>query len=193
MGKELNVVKWNHPNWSNMNCYSSKEISGEVGDIIEDKWIVVDGGKHAVKLVNLTLVDIIEVNFPLEHPYLEFDYIRDNLTYRYHVNHSEIKKVLDKNSVKKERIDVLKNIKRNVISRTHGNKILDDINKKYSDNHIEYIENIYKLAQAQIMALLLNQFYDENYKVSDVKSFFKASMDNDKELKNYVYEIMKDY
>ena len=193
MGKELNVVKWSYFDWLNMDYYSIKEISGEVGDIIEDKWIVIDGGKHAVKLANLTLVDIIEVNFPLEHPYLEFDYIRDNLMYRYHVNHSEIKKVLNEKSVKKERIDVLKNIKRSVISRTHDNKILDDISKKYSDNHIEYIENIYKLGQAQIMALLLNQFYDENYKVSDIKSFFKAWMDNDKELKNYVYEIMKDY
>lgn len=193
MGKELNVVKWSHPNWSNMDCYSSKEISGEVGDIIEDKWIVVDGGKHAVKLANLTLADIIEVNFPLEHPYFEFDYIRDNLTHRYHVNHSEIKKVLDEKSVNKKRTDVLKNTKRSVISRTHGNKILDDISKKYSDNHTEYVGSIYKLGQAQIMALLLNEFYDENYEVSYIKSFFKIYMDGDKELKNYVYEIMKDY
>lgn len=193
MKRELNIVKWNIPNWEYVNCYLAKEIAGEVGDIVEDVWIVIDGGKHVVRLANLTLIDIIETNFPLEHPYLEFDCMTDNLQHRYHVNHSEIKKVLEKKSANKKRIDILKNIRNNKISKSHSNQIFDDMNKKYSDSHIEYVENIYKLGQAQIIALLLNNFYNEDYQISNIKDFFKAWMDNDKELKSYVYEIMKDY
>lgn len=105
----------------------------------------------------------------------------------------EVDIFIDENKINVEYIKKLNKIRNSSLSKTHSQKIFDTITQKFGKEHKEFAESIYKIGQAQIVALLLNQFYDENYKVSDVKSFFKAWMDNDKDLKGYVYEIMKDY
>ena len=105
----------------------------------------------------------------------------------------EVDIFIDENKINVEYIKKLNKIRNSSLSKTHSQKIFDTITQKFGKEHEEFTESIYKIGQAQIVALLLNQFYDENYKVSDVKSFFKAWMDNDKDLKGYVYEIMKDY
>jgi hypothetical protein len=53
------------------------------------------------------------------------------------------------------------------------------------------INDYYKIGQAQIISMLLNCFYDGNFNITDVKTFFKKMMDGDKLLKEYTYEIMK--
>ena len=105
----------------------------------------------------------------------------------------EVDEFISANKVNKNFLDSLNKIKNNRLSQTHSDRIVKEIHTAFAQGFDEYSSSLYRLGQAQIIALLLNQFYDEEYKVSDVKSFFKALMDNAKELKEYVYEIMKDF
>lgn len=66
-----------------------------------------------------------------------------------------------------------------------ASKIGVDIDKNFN--------SFYKLGQAWIIAFVLECFYDKKYKIADLKEYLKAIIDNDKELKEYVYDLMKDF
>lgn len=105
----------------------------------------------------------------------------------------EIDKFISENRINKSLLISLEKIKNSGLPQTHSDRIVKEINTAFTQGFDEYNNSIYRLGQAQIIALLLNQFYDEEYKISDVKSFFKVLMDNEKELKGFVYDIMKDF
>lgn len=73
--------------------------------------------------------------------------------------------------------------------RNHAEKIYDSIGKKIGESIHEY----YKFGQAHIIAYVLECFYDDKCKIEDLKYYLKEIIKNDKELKEYVYECMKDY
>ena len=108
------------------------------------------------------------------------------------VTQQELEGYISRNNLNIAHLKNLNKVKR-VAPKTHFTGVTDIIFQNFSKEHQIITDSIYKLGQAQIIALLLNQFYDENYKITDVKSFFKALIDKDKDLKEYVYEIMKDY
>lgn len=84
-------------------------------------------------------------------------------------------------------------------------ELLKKIKLKKEFNHFEKISNLitvnlnnilskyYKLGQARIIAFILVCFYDNKYKIKDIKSYMKQLIDDDKELKEYVYDCMKDF
>jgi len=48
------------------------------------------------------------------------------------------------------------------------------------------------MGEAYIIAFVLECFYDKKYKIKDLQQYLKAIIDGDEELKEYVYDIMKD-
>ena len=54
-------------------------------------------------------------------------------------------------------------------------------------------KSFYKFGQAWVIAFVLECFYDKKYKIADLKEYLKAMIDGDKELKEYVYDLMKDF
>lgn len=72
-------------------------------------------------------------------------------------------------------------------------KHLDIITSKINDGLGKDINSIYKSGQAWVIAFVFRMFYNDKYKVSDLQEYMKAMMESDEELKEYVYEIMKDF
>lgn len=104
----------------------------------------------------------------------------------------EIDDYIGKNKLNVNTISKLKRV-RDDLPGTHLLKLTNQCSSEFYKEQEKYLNSLYKIGQAQLVALLLNEFYDADFKVSDVKSFFKIWIDGDKELKDYVYEIMKDY
>lgn len=71
----------------------------------------------------------------------------------------------------------------------HRHKISNDIGSSFNKD----IEKMYKLGTAYIIAFVLVCFYDDKYKILDLKQYLKAMIDGDKKLKEYVYDCMKDF
>jgi len=71
----------------------------------------------------------------------------------------------------------------------HKDRILQDIN----DNLEKVIKSYYDLGMAWIISFVLESFYDDKYKINDLKLYLHKIMDNDQELKEMVYESMKDW
>ena len=67
------------------------------------------------------------------------------------------------------------------------------ISNKLSDNIQKSINGFYKMGEAHIIAFVLECFYDQKYKIKDLKEYLKAMIDHDKELKEYVYDMRKDF
>lgn len=71
---------------------------------------------------------------------------------------------------------------------SHSNRLVLDITEEYNNA----ISKFYKIGNAYIIAFILNCFYDDKYKINDIKYYLKEMIDRDLELKEYTYEIMKD-
>ena len=71
----------------------------------------------------------------------------------------------------------------------HYNTLASKISKDIDNN----FRSFYKFGQAWIIAFVLECFYDKKYKIADLKEYLKAIIDGDKELKEYVYDLMKDF
>jgi hypothetical protein len=72
---------------------------------------------------------------------------------------------------------------------SHFETILSNI----SGNMYETTNEYYRLGEAYIIAFILVCFYDDKYKIKDMKDYMKGLIDGDKKLKEYVYDIMKDF
>jgi hypothetical protein len=73
--------------------------------------------------------------------------------------------------------------------KSHYMKLIE----KNSENMNTAISNYINLGRAWVIAFVLECFYDNKYKVKDLQCYLKVLMDNDKTLKEYVYECMKDF
>lgn len=78
---------------------------------------------------------------------------------------------------------------RNNKPETHFNKHLEDAQKDFGIIFNKY----YKLGVAWVIALVLECFYNDKYKIKDIQSYMKNLIKDDDELKEYVYDIMKDF
>lgn len=89
------------------------------------------------------------------------------------------------NTKTKELLDKLK------VNRqyNHSNIIFEKLNKDFG----EFLNSYYKMGEAYIIAFVLECFYDEKYKIKDLKQYLKAIIESDKQLKEYVYDMMKDF
>ena len=72
---------------------------------------------------------------------------------------------------------------------THFHTIGDEIGKELNEGMNKY----YKMGQAWMIAFVLECFYDNKYKIKDLQWYLKEIMKQDDTLKEYVYEIMKDF
>jgi hypothetical protein len=88
----------------------------------------------------------------------------------------------------KELINNFKKVK-NTAPDSHMDKIMSGI----SDNFGKVLNSYYKAGQAWVIAFVLECFYNDKYKISDLQKYMKALIKDNKELKEYVYEIMKDF
>ena len=83
--------------------------------------------------------------------------------------------------------------KLNKISRpdTHYLKWVHKINETSNINNV--LNSYLFLGEAWIIAFVLECFYDEKYKVKDIQSYMKALIKDNPELKDMVYDLMKDF
>jgi hypothetical protein len=82
--------------------------------------------------------------------------------------------------------------------------MLEKIKSNRPDNHSQKIfknlcspinksiEDIYKLGTATIISQII-YYYNDNYKISDLHKLLKNYINQDETLKEYVYDVMKDF
>jgi hypothetical protein len=73
-----------------------------------------------------------------------------------------------------------------------SNKIATESFEKINKTICDSMEQYYKLGEATIIALILNCFYEDKYKSKDIKEYMKSIIDSDNELKEMVYDCMKE-
>lgn len=108
------------------------------------------------------------------------------------VTSKEIQDYINNNKLNLEFIKKLKVVKETKPS-SYLQKHVEKISRLANEAHNEVIDKFYKLGKAQIIAFILTCFYDDKYKINDIKYYLKAIIDDDNELKEYVYDIMKDF
>lgn len=74
---------------------------------------------------------------------------------------------------------------------SHFETITNSINEKSVLN--EVTNKYYYLGEAYVIAFILECFYDKKYKINDLKYYLKELIDGNETVKEYVYEIMKDF
>ena len=99
--------------------------------------------------------------------------------------------ISDKKLMKTKSKELLELFNRVKVNREQNN--LQIISSNLSKNLQETIDGYYKMGEAYIIAFVLECFYDKKYKIKDLKEYLKTMIDGDKKLKEYVYDIMKDF
>ena len=99
--------------------------------------------------------------------------------------------ISDKKLMKTKSKEMLELFNRVKVNREQNN--LQIISSNLSKNLQETIDGYYKMGEAYIIAFVLECFYDKKYKIKDLKEYLKTMIDHDKKLKEYVYDIMKDF
>jgi len=99
--------------------------------------------------------------------------------------------ISDKKLMKTKSKEMLELFNRVKVNREQNN--LQIISSNLSKNLQETINGYYKMGEAYIIAFVLECFYDKKYKIKDLKEYLKTMIDHDKKLKEYVYDIMKDF
>jgi len=99
--------------------------------------------------------------------------------------------ISDNKLMKTKSKEMLKLFNRVKVNREQNN--LQIISSNLSKNLQETINGYYKMGEAYIIAFVLECFYDKKYKIKDLKEYLKTMIDSDKKLKEYVYDIMKDF
>ena len=73
------------------------------------------------------------------------------------------------------------------------NSHYERINNKINEDFSNVLNSYYQLGMAWVIALVLECFYDDKYKIKDLKTYLYELMKNNKELKEMVYDCMKDF
>jgi len=81
----------------------------------------------------------------------------------------------------------------NRIKISRENNHLDTITVNLYSNIQDSINKYYKLGMAKVIAPILQNYHDEKFKITDLQKHIKDILETDKDLKEYVYEIMKDF
>ena len=90
---------------------------------------------------------------------------------------------INKNHV--EELEILTKYRQYKHTESHFQKLY---NKTYNS-----INNLYFLGEANIIATILYYSLQESFDIKDFVKMFNKLLENNKELKEYVYEIMKDF
>ncbi|HHU55746.1 MAG TPA: hypothetical protein GXZ48_03530 [Acholeplasmataceae bacterium] len=72
---------------------------------------------------------------------------------------------------------------------SHYARIIQKINDDFSNILTSY----YNLGMAWVIAFVLESFYDDKYKIKDLKLYLHEIMKNNSELKDMAYDCMKDF
>lgn len=100
----------------------------------------------------------------------------------------ELDDFITKNNINLDRDRMYRKLKEIRKPETHYHKIGESINSDIGKN----IHSYYKLGQAWVIAFVLECFYDDKYKIRDMQTYIKAMIKDDDELKEMVYDCMKD-
>lgn len=100
----------------------------------------------------------------------------------------ELDDFITKNNINLDRDRMYRKLKEIRKPETHYHKIGESINSDIGKN----IHSYYKLGQAWVIAFVLECFYDDKYKIRDMQTYIKAIIKDDDELKEMVYDCMKD-
>jgi hypothetical protein len=95
----------------------------------------------------------------------------------------------------KERNIIAKGMKEDLsrIAKTKQPSHFETLSNNITGNLNEILSNHYRLGEAYIVAFVLECFYDNKYKIKDLQWYLKEMIKADETLKEYVYEIMKDF
>lgn len=102
---------------------------------------------------------------------------------------NEIEQYLTENKLHSKGIEEKLKELSNRKPETHFKRISDKIQVDVDKSITAY----YKLGMAYVISLVLECFYDEKYKIKDLKTYMKYMIKDDEVLKEYVYDIMKDF
>jgi predicted DNA-binding ArsR family transcriptional regulator len=105
------------------------------------------------------------------------------------ITSKELENYIKDNKIHNKNVQELMDKIKSSKSKTHQDKIFNDINEGFG----KHLSSYYKSGQAWVIAFVLECFYNDKYKISDLQEYLKAMMNSDKEVKEYVYEIMKDF
>lgn len=72
---------------------------------------------------------------------------------------------------------------------THQTKISQEIGDAFS----KALNSYYNMGMAWVISFVLESFYDDKYKIKDLKDYLHEMMKSNKELKEMVYDCMKDW
>lgn len=75
------------------------------------------------------------------------------------------------------------------MKETELQKIANNIGSEFNKT----MEQLYNLGQASVISSILHCINDKNFQIKDIKKYLKLYLDKNKELKNMVYNCMKDY
>ena len=104
------------------------------------------------------------------------------------ITQKELDDYIKERKLNNEMYEMFEQVKRNR-KVTHFERLSNSVNKDFQD----IISNNVKLGEAWIIAFVLVCFYDDKYKISDLKLYMKKLIDDDNTLKQYVYDLMKDF
>lgn len=94
------LFRYGH-NDPNANIYDVRtDILGDIGDVIDNKWIVIDSGEKAIRVANLYWIEFLDTTEDLSYlPYLTFHTKFEDCNvqlYRYKVDHHLLSKQKNK-------------------------------------------------------------------------------------------------
>lgn len=78
------------------------------------------------------------------------------------------------------------------MKETELQKIANNIGSEFNKT----MEQLYNLGQASVISSILHCINDKNFQIKDIKDikeYLKLYLDKNKELKNMVYDCMKDF
>lgn len=75
------------------------------------------------------------------------------------------------------------------MKETELQKIANNIGSEFNKT----MEQLYNLGQASVISSILHCINDKNFQIKDIKEYLKLYLDKNKELKNMVYNCMKDF
>jgi len=106
------------------------------------------------------------------------------------ITEKELEDYIKENKLINRGYKKLLSIVRDSKPKSHYMKLLEE---NGNNNMNIAISNYINLGRAWVIAFVLECFYDDRYKLSDLQTYLKAMFKDDKVLKEYVYECMKDF
>jgi hypothetical protein len=102
---------------------------------------------------------------------------------------AELDNYINDRNIDLEQDNIYKNLNKIKKPETHFDKIMLNIGNDFNNA----VNSYYDLGMAFVIAFVLECFYDDKYKINDLKTYLHAMIQDNPELKEMVYECMKDF